>query len=188
MVVRKVIRKTRKAFNTEGEAHGVTFSCFKRRQFLSRDRTREYFVEALELMRKQHNVHIWAFVIMPEHVHLVLWPVYAEYQMESILSTIKLSVSRKAMAWLRSNNPEGLKHLSTGQKHAPYRFWLAGGGYDRNVIQFKTLRYMVDYTHNNPVRRGLAVEPADWKWSSAREWEREGTGLIRLNLESYPDL
>lgn len=188
MVVRKVIRKTRKALNTEGEAHGVTFSCFKRRQFLSRDRTREFFMQALELMRKEHDVHIWAYVIMPEHVHLVLWPVYAGYKMESILSTLKLSVSRKSLAWLRNHNPEGLKFLATGQKFAPHRFWLAGGGYDRNVIQFKTLRYMVDYTHNNPVRRGLAIEPTDWEWSSAREWEQEGSGLIRLNLESFPDV
>ena len=188
MVVRKVVRKTRQVFNTEGEAHGVTFSCFRRQKFLSRDRMREYFIQGLELMCKRHDVHLWAYVIMPEHVHLVLWPVYAGYEMESILSTLKLSVSRKALAWLREHNPAGLKYLSTGQKHAPYRFWLAGGGYDRNVIQFKTLRYIVNYTHNNPVRRGLAAEPTEWIWSSAREWEQEGTGLIRLDLESFPDV
>lgn len=114
MVVRKVVRKTRKVFNTEGEAHGVTFSCFRRQKFLSRDRTREYFIQGLELMRKRHDVHLWAYVIMPEHVHLVLWPVYAEYEMDSILATLKLSVSRKVLAWLRKHNPAGLKYLSTG--------------------------------------------------------------------------
>jgi hypothetical protein len=47
---------------------------------------------------------------------------------------------------------------------------------------------MVNYTHNNPVRRGLAAEPTEWVWSSAGEWEQEGTGLIRLDLESFPDV
>ena len=187
MVVRNVYRKTRQAINTEGEAHGVTFSCYQRRKFLSRDRTRQYFIDALEVMREKHDVHIWAYVIMPEHVHLILWPVYTGYEMDSILTTVKLSVSRKAMHYLRTENPAGLKQLSTGQKHAPYRFWQAGGGYDRNVIKNESLRYMVDYTHNNPVRRGLADDPVAWKWSSAGEWQDVGSGLIRLDLESFPD-
>lgn len=188
MVVRKVYRKTRRSVNTEGEAHGVTFCCYQRRKFLSRERTRRYFIDALELMRRKHNVHIWAYVIMPEHVHLIIWPANKHYNMDAILTTVKLSVSRKAMHYLRTENPAGLKQLYTGQKHAPYRFWLAGGGYDRNVIETKSLGYMVDYTHNNPVRRGLVENPMDWKWSSAGEWESEGSGVLRLDRESFPSL
>ena len=187
MVVRSVYRKTRQALNIPGEAHGVTFSCYGRRQFLSKDRTRHYFLDALELMRRQHSVHIWAYVIMPEHVHLILSPATDRYDMDAVLRTVKLSVSRRALHYLRTKNPAGLQQLSTGQKHAPYRFWLAGGGYDRNVIRPETLRRMVDYTHNNPVRRGLVDDPVAWKWSSASEWQEQGSGPIRLDLESFPD-
>ena len=49
-----------------------------------------------------------------------------------------------------------------------YRFWQAGGGYDRNVVEQDTLRTMIDYIHSNPVRRGLVDRPEDWTWSSAR--------------------
>ena len=188
MVVRKVHRKSRRAFNTEGEAHFVTFSCFQRRPFLSRDRTREYFIAGLERMRRLHHVNIWAYVIMPEHVHLLIYPVYADYDMEKMLATVKLSVSRRALGYLRKHNPAGLRQLSTGQVHTPYRFWLAGGGYDRNTVSFRALKHMIEYTHNNPVRRGLALDAVAWKWSSAQEWAVEGSGPLRLDRDTLPPL
>ncbi len=50
----------------------------------------------------------------------------------------------------------------------------------------ETLEFMVNYIHNNPVRRELVVFPEDWVWSSAREWEEPGSGLLRLDLDSFP--
>ena len=38
-----------------------------------------------------------------------------------------------------------------GEVH--YRFWQRGGGYDRNITDPATLRVMIEYIHNNPVRR-----------------------------------
>lgn len=42
---------------------------------------------------------------------------------------------------------------------------------DRNITCGKTLLQMLDYLHNNPVRRGLVLRAADWKWSSAAAFE-----------------
>ena len=49
-----------------------------------------------------------------------------------------------------------------------YRFRQRGGGDDRNIREPATLRAMIDYLRNNPVRRGLVGEATDWPWSSAR--------------------
>ena len=46
-----------------------------------------------------------------------------------------------------------------------------GGGYDRNITCGKTLLRMIDYLHNNPVRRGLLERACDWRWSSAAHYE-----------------
>ena len=181
-------RKTRKSFNTAGDAHELTFSCFKRRKFLAKERTRKYFVEALDLARKKHKIHIWAFVIMTEHAHVLIWPECANYSMGSILKTIKQSVARKAVRYLREENPAGLKLLATGHKESPYRFWMDGGGYDRNVHSFNTLRNMVDYIHENPARRGLVEYAEDWRWSSLGEWSDEGSGPIRIDRVSFPEM
>ena len=48
------------------------------------------------------------------------------------------------------------------------RFWQAGGGFDRNVVELATVHSIIDYIHANPVRRRLVERPEDWDWSSAR--------------------
>ena len=67
-------RKTCKRFNEPGHAHSLTFSCFKRHPFLSRARTRRWMIDAIRGTCKKHNIGIWAYVIMPEHVHLLIYP------------------------------------------------------------------------------------------------------------------
>ena len=54
-----------------------------------------------------------------------------------------------------------------------------GGGYDRNVTSSAVLRAMIDYSHANPVRRGLVSRPEEWEWSSARWY----VGLRPVKIE-----
>ena len=58
-------RKTRKAYNTPGDAHELTFSRFRRRKFLSKDRTREYVIRAVQNARYTHHFHLWAYASCP---------------------------------------------------------------------------------------------------------------------------
>jgi putative transposase len=177
-----------KHFNNPFEAHELTFSCFQRRPFLARERTCHYLADALTLGRKKHPFHLWAYVIMPEHVHLLVWP-HKEYaSVEAFLQTVKQSVSRRAMGYLRDRNPQGLQLLEAHQKDNPYRFWQEGPGYDRNILFGKTLLTMVDYIHANPVRRRLIDYPENWKWSSAGDWAETVVGPVRLDKETFPRL
>ena len=63
------VRKRRRRYDEPGHARELTFSCYRHFQFLSRDRTRHWFVEALETARKKWAFDLWAYVLMPEHVH-----------------------------------------------------------------------------------------------------------------------
>jgi putative transposase len=179
-------RKTRQTFNVPGEAHELTFTCYKYRKFLSKDRTRRYVIEALQKFRRQYNFDIWAYVIMPEHIHVLVFPRLEEYDVSLFLKSVKLSVAKRATNYLREHNPAGLRFLETGMAGAPYAFWMDGPGYDRNAVQKPTTDNMVNYIHNNPVRRGLVLSPELWYWSSARECLEPGSGPMRLNLDSYP--
>ena len=49
-------------------------------------------------------------------------------------------------------------------------FWQSGGGYDRNITAARTLLRMIDYVHENPLRRRLVSDPRDWHWSSLRHY------------------
>ena len=118
----QIHRKTRKVISAPGEAHELTFSCFRRRKFLSRDRTREYFVSAVQQARRTHCFHLWAYVLMPEHVHMIVLPLEEQYDMSAIQKSIKQSVSRKALEFLRRENPKGLRLMETGQRKQPHAF------------------------------------------------------------------
>jgi putative transposase len=181
-------RKKCRRFNEPGHAHSLTFCCFGRRPFLSKDRSRLWFVEALDRARQKHAFDLWAYVIMPEHVHLLIWPREPLYSVSRILTSIKLPVSIKAVSYVRTSAPTFLSRMRDRQPNGVvhYRFWQRGGGYDRNLFEPKTIWAEIDYIHANPVRRGLCESPSDWVWSSAREQESPGTGLLRLDLTSFP--
>jgi putative transposase len=168
----------RRTFNEPGHAHELTFSCYRRYPFLQAERTCVWLAEAIEAARQEHKFALWAYVFMPEHVHLLIYPTRAPYDIRDMLQCIKEPVGRQAVAYLRESAPEWLERINVqrGQR-VERRFWQAGGGFDRNVVEPHTLMAMIAYIHANPVRRGLVKNAEEWKWSSAG-W-REGKNTLR---------
>ena len=169
-----------------GMPRALTFSCYRRLPLLSRDRTRGWFVEAIEEARSLACFDLWAYVIMPEHAHLLVWPRDSKHGISEILWRIKRPVGRRAIAFLEREAPEWLSRLTVPHGDGTFerRFWQAGGGYDRNVVEPKTALRIVDYIHLNPVRRQLVERPEDWEWSSARWY----AGIRPVVLEVDPSL
>jgi putative transposase len=66
--------KRRRRNNDADEPRELTFSCYRGFAFFERERTREWFREALEAARAKFGFQIWAYVVMPEHIHLVVYP------------------------------------------------------------------------------------------------------------------
>jgi len=123
-------RKTCHRFNDVGHAHALTFSCFRRQPFLSKDRSRQWLAEAVNRGCRKFEFDVWAYVIMPEHVHLLVWPAQIEYNISDLLRCIKLSVSKRALSFVRANAPEFLRQMEDRQPNGilSYRFWQRGGG------------------------------------------------------------
>jgi putative transposase len=119
-----------------------------------------------------------AFVFMPEHVHLLIWPTRSDTAAEDIstfLAAVKRPVSRQVKAALSSpaagkSAARLLGRLTIRDRPGSnaFRFWQEGPGYDRNLDNEKSVTACIDYIHNNPLRRGLVELPTAWKWSSAR--------------------
>ena len=180
------LRKTRGAWNEPGHAHFLTYSCFRRLPLLARDRSRQWVVDALRATRESHNVAIWAYVIMPEHVHLLLCPRCPTYEMRRILVALKRPVSDAAREFLEQARDDfWLEKLSVEYPtRKVFRFWQPGGGFDHNVFRERTVAAIMEYIHANPVRRELVAHPSDWVWSSARFWE--GWSNVPLVMD-HPD-
>lgn len=175
-------RKFRQRVDEPGQARELTFSCYKRLKFLDFDRTRHWFIDELADARKTFPFDLWAYVIMPEHVHLLVYPREASAKAGVFAGKVKEQVGRKAIQYLRENNPEWLERIAVQEGNRKrYRFWQPGGGYDRNVVELSTVQKMIEYIHMNPVRRGLVTRPEDWPWSSARWYAGIQPVLIEMD-------
>jgi putative transposase len=177
-----------KRFNEPGHAHELTFSCYKNQPFLAGDRSRDWLADPIKLARRKHAFHLWAYVFMPEHVHLLIWPTKPVYDISSILTTIKLSVTRKAHNHAQQFAPQTLRRMADVQPNGEihYRFWQRGGGFDRNTTEPTTIWNQIEYFHLNPVRRGLCERAEDWYWSSAGVYAGLRGGPLSVDRESLP--
>ena len=137
----------------------------------------------MEEMRRRLDVAIWAYVIMPEHVHVLLYPRRAAYEMRQVLVALKRPVSDAAREHLeRIGKRSWVERLTVRYpSRTVFRFWQPGGGFDHNVFRERTVPQVIDYIHNNPVRRGVVDDPLDWAWSSARFWAGHFDAPIRMD-------
>jgi putative transposase len=181
-------RKRCKRYNVPGQAHYLTFSCFQRRPFLSRDRSRLWLVEAIDRARTEHAFELWAYVIMPEHAHVIIHPKRENYDVSAFFSTVKLIVSRQAVPFVKLHAPAFLEQMADRQPtgRTSYRFWQRGGGYDRNLWSDAEVWEKIDYLHANPVKRELCARSEDWAWSSAADYLGLRRGLLALDRGSLP--
>jgi len=177
---------TLKHYNLPGHAHLLTFSCYHRQPFFSNGSFCGLMCEILTGARNTAQFDLWGYVIMPEHVHLLIRPQADEYRMDAILQAVKQPFARRAIALLRRIHSVELEKLETGQRKVPFRFWQAGGGHDRNLYTPNLIATELDYIHKNPIRRGLVNNPTDWPWSSASAWMLNVQGPVPIDKESFP--
>jgi putative transposase len=191
-------RKRIKHFEEQPDVHELTFSCFQRRPLLTNDLWRTWFCEGLDKACKRRRFLLLAYVIMPEHVHLLVWPlperksnltaVQAANRRKSriagLLSSIKRPFSVRVKKHLADLGSPLLERLTVRQRPDTFtfRFWQEGPGYDRNMTESEAILSAIDYIHENPVRRRLCRKAVDWHWSSAARLITDG------RLEEVPRL
>jgi putative transposase len=180
-------RKRIRRFDEPGHAHYLTFSCFRNQRFLTSERACLWLIDAIRHARIQTTFDLWAWVFMPDHVHLLLRP-REGIVVSQILSAIKVPVAKRAAGWVRRAAPEFVPRMLDVQPGGKrfLRFWQRGGGYDRNIVSAQEIYEKIGYVHKNPVRRGLIESPADWRWSSYAAWEYGTDEPLPLDRRTLP--
>ena len=136
--------------------------------------------QAIERARVWLDFGLWAYVFMPEHAHLILWPRRPDSRIAPILKAIKQPVGQRGVAYLEAYAPRWLPRITRVRGGRTERlFWQSGGGYDRNLIETRTVAATIDYVHQNPVWRRLVLRAEEWRWSSAGWFEGRGRNPLR---------
>jgi putative transposase len=163
-------RKKIQHFHNPGDCHELTFSCHDQRPLLADDTACRLLCEGIDRAMTRHATRLVAFVLMPEHVHLLVFPISPEPDIAALLFAIKrpFSFRMKERYEAASGLPRSELIVRERAGKEAFRFWQEGPGYDRNLSEPKSVIAAIEYIHLNPVRRGLVSRAADWKWSSCR--------------------
>ena len=143
--------------------HFVTFSCYRRQPFLETATAKDNAERILEEVRTRQRLCIAAYVVMPEHVHL-LTDEPRKDTLAIFLQIFKQLTSRELKA-------SGVK-----------QFWQRRY-YDLNVTSEQKRIEKIRYIHRNPVSRGLVVHPEDYRWSSFNHYATGEVGTVEIESE-----
>jgi putative transposase len=140
--------------------HFITTSCYQRRPLLDSRRSRDLFLQVLERVRRRYHFAVIGYVVMPEHVHLLLGePERGNPSL--VMQAVKQGFARRL---LRSNSDRRQTKLP-GNAGLEDHVWQRRF-YDFVVFTEKKRVEKLRYMHRNPVKRGLVLEPQQWPWSS----------------------
>jgi putative transposase len=151
-----------KRFQKAEALHLITFSCDHRLPFLGTAEPKNVVEAVLEQARVRLEARIYAYVLMPEHVHLLMNEPPA-ILVAQFLKAVKQVTSRKL-------------------KGRREKFW-EERYHDRNIRGEEARSEVIRYIHRNPVKRGLVATPGDYRWSSFNHYATGVRGVVEIESE-----
>lgn len=159
----------RRVFDDQQYCHFVTFSCHGRRNLLAEDHPKRILLGQLTAQLNRRSAKCVGFVVMPDHVHAIVW--FPETgQLSEFVQQWKRLSSHEIRKWYQEHRADYFR-----QADFPNRLWTPKY-YSFEIHSENKLTEKVDYMHMNPVRAGLVKRCVDWKWSSAR-WYLENRSV-----------
>jgi len=140
----------------------VTFCCYHRHPSFTEAIPKRTFEAALERVRGSFELYVYGYVVMPEHVHLLLSEP-RQRTLADALKSLKQGVSRRL--------------IGEAEHFRQKRY------YDFNVRNEAQFVEKLRYIHRNPVKRGLCLAAEDWEWSSFREYTTGCVGVVEIECE-----
>ena len=171
------MKNQRRIYDQELYVHFVTFSVFRRRRMLDTDQAKRIVLGVLQAELDRRSSRCVGFVIMPDHVHALIW-----FPKRGELSSFMHAWKRRSSLQIRSVLKDQLStYFSVG--NGSESFWQRKY-YSFEIYEEYKLEEKLTYLHLNPVRAGLVAKAVDWKWSSARWYE--GGRIVGVRIEWVP--
>jgi putative transposase len=148
-----------KRFQKAEAFHFITFSCFHRLPFLEELATNETFELVLEQTRSRHRARVYAYVLMPEHIHLLI----SEPPLIPVAQFLK-----------------ALKQITSRKLRADRRQFWQDRYYDSNIRGESARSEVIRYIHRNPVKRGLVASPEQYRCGSFNHYVTGIRGVVEI--------
>jgi REP-associated tyrosine transposase len=171
----------------QNHLHFLTTGTYRRARVFDSERFKRRFIATLGKLRSELDFLIVGYVLMPEHIHLLLWP-GERANPSQIMQKLEGRTARFILKALRENRENSWCQRmlgrftlpSTVHDEAHFRVWQRRF-YDMNIWTEKKILEKLNYMHNNPVQRSLVKEPGEWPWSSWRFYYLEDASLLAMD-------
>jgi len=142
----------------------------------------DLLIDALQFCRQHKDLKIYAYVILDNHLHLVV----AGPGLADTIRDFKSYTAKRLIALLGQDQKtwllNQLKYYKQPTKtKSEYQVWQEGF-HPQQIISQEMLQQKVDYLHHNPVRAGLVERPEDWVYSSARHY---AGGQVIMEVDAF---
>ena len=167
----EILNPLRKSNMLIGEVYFWTNTIKDWKHLLKQEKYKELIVDALSSLIEKKQISIYAFVVMPNHLHLV-WEMYAKNGKEMPHASFNKNTGHEMIKDLQKNHTNVLPFFEVNENERRYRVWQR----DPLAVLMDSkakVEQKIDYIHNNPLgsRWNLVKSPEQYKWSSAKFYE-----------------
>ncbi len=135
------------------------------------DKYKVLIIDILRELVKSEHIKVYAFVIMPNHLHIV-WELLKKNGKEMPHASFNKKTAHLIMIDLKANHKKVVPYFKVKETERMHRIWQR---YPLAVLMdYKwKVEQKIDYIHNNPLQDhwNLATSPEEYKWSSAKFYE-----------------
>jgi REP element-mobilizing transposase RayT len=168
--------------------HFITFTVVGWVDVFSRELYKEIFIESLKFCQQEKGMILHAWVIMTNHVHLIINS--DSNKIEYIVRDCKKFTSKQIIKAIQENDKESRREWMlnifayaglTNINNKDFQFWKQDY-YPIELNSNERIQQRLNYLHENPVRSGLVWDPWHFKYSSAIDYYTKQKGMLTVEL------
>jgi len=143
-------------------------------------------IGSLQHMREQGWIKLYAYVIMPDHIHLIV-RFLNDHTPSQVMRDFKKFTARRIVQQLMAEGETNLlsffQQAVTRPTRQRHKVW-EDGFFDKQISSEEVFLQKVEYIHHNPVQdhRGLASSPEKYPYSSARNYLLGDHSVIQIDM------
>jgi REP element-mobilizing transposase RayT len=147
----------------------------------------DIIVNSLQYCRTHKALRIYAWVILDSHVHAVV----AGPDLSATIASLKKFTAREILTQLQSEQRDWLVNQlayfrAAHKTESDHQVWQEGV-HPQSLPSDEIMRQKLEYIHSNPVKRGLVASSEHWRYSSAHEWLKGATPVLRVDDWRQPN-
>ena len=152
-----MVRYRRNKTRNPDDIFFLAIVCANRHPYFNNPEKLEIVLAAMKRISSRFNLEYKAWVILPDHLHLLLEPGKVDY------SKVVPSLKRMVTTSMRNRGFAGTRTAIWQD-----RFW------EHTIRDDDDYQQCVGYIHYNPVKHGLVSTPVEWQYSSIHQFIRDG--------------